>query len=354
MSRQGLIAVCIVGLLVSTAVPVVTSANNQYSISVTNHIDTPPRTVSFQGTAHTISAVGRTAPSDTLSVSIDAPEDSSYKVLLYNSDREIAGPQKSGIGDNSLQFDMTEYEPGSYLLTIYKDGYYKAVYPVVVQGYTTTVDAPSRAATDSEIPVTVTADKSATVEDPTAVKIVLTAADKTIRVTATKDSAQTYHGTFSLDTIPAGSARIYAVVQGSEDAFGEDRKELLAISESPSLTIYEETTQTTTTAADPATPTVTTTAELTTSPTNTATTLTTTSSPTPPLSTSLTSTLPTTTSTERPPTTQPPATTSDASVITPAQTTSTTTTLPGPAIPGFGLSSALAGLCGFLILSLRR
>lgn len=356
MHRQNPLVLYLVILLLTTAfVPVAFGADSGYSISLDDSIDTPSREVSIGGEQHTVSAVGRTTPDSTLSVAVDAPADTAYDVLLYNGDRQIVA-SKEASGEDSVAFDMAGYAPGSYLLTIYKDGDYKDVFPVVVRGYTTTVDTPSRAAIGSEVTVSVTAEQTETVEDPSAVKIVLVNDEQTVRKTAEKEASQQYRATVSLDQFQVGEIRIYAVVQGSDDAFKDGRKELLGVSDASTLTIYQETTRTTSSTGSSGTTATATTTSSTTVTTVNSTTVTTTSPTTlsPTTSSMKTSSQSLSTTTQHSTQSTLLTRTTDSSVITPAQSATSTSQPSDQGIPGFGIGGSLVALCCLLILALRR
>jgi hypothetical protein len=351
MLRQVLVGLLLVSLPLNVAgTPAVTTAQTQYDLTIPGSIDTPPREVTIEGQTHTVSAVARSAPGNDLGVTVTAPADASYQVLLYNGDRQIED-SKDGTGEQSVQFDLKGYEPGSYLVALYKDGDYKAVHPVVVRGYTVTVtDVPPRAETNSQFAVSVTAQKVENVEEPESVSVVLASGEHDVQVTATHTSGQTYEAALSLETFPPGDARVYAVVQGSDTAFTDDRKEVLGMSDTTTVSIYEPTTTTTTT--PPSSPTATTVGG---SPTTTPstktpapnTTTTTNPDPTKSMSTTATSTSPTEN------TTTSTTSATDDDVITPNQST-TTPSPTTPGIPGFTLvGTALALLCAGL-LAVRR
>lgn len=346
MLRQVLVGLLLIGLPLSLAgTPAVTTAETQYDLTIPGSIDTPPREVTIEGQTHTVSAVGRAAPGDDLAVTVAAPTDASYQVLLYNGDRQIED-SKDGTGEQTVEFGLTGYDPGSYLVALYKDGDYKAVHPVVVRGYTVSMDdVPPRAETNTELTVSVTAEQVENVEDPESVTVVLATDDHDVQVTAAQASGQTYEATLSLDPFTPGEARIYAVVQGSETAFTDDRKEVLGISDTTTVSIYEPTTTTTTTSRDTTTTPPTDTPEPT-ATTTTITTLTNSTDPTasPPPSTTTSETTSVSTS----------ATSTDDPVITPNQSTTTTPSPSTPGIPGFTLvSTALALLCAGLLAARR-
>ena len=345
-------SICIVILVVSLGAPFVTAADADYEIALDDTVETPPRTVTIEGDEHTVSAVGRATPGETLSVSVTAPSDSSYRVLLYDGDRRIVD-SKNANGEGTVRFDLSGYEPSSYMLAIYKDGDYKDVHPLVVEGYDVSVDAPSEAETDSEITVTVNADKTEDVEDPHAVKVVVANNDQSIRATATKQSGSTYEATISLDEMSASEANVYAVVQGDHSAFKDDRNELLGISDATGLVIYEQTTTTN----DPSGSQTSTPTE-TTQQSTTETRTTTTETPTTSTTTTTTSRTSSTTTTTTHDTTEATATTTTettASVITPDNSTTTETTSSSESsIPGFRLQTALVALCGLFYLAIRE
>jgi hypothetical protein len=342
------VSICIVLLLVSLGAPFVTAADSDYDLALDDTVETPPRTVTLEGDEHTVSAVGRAAPGDTLSVSVTAPSDSSYRVLLYDGDRRIVD-SKNGNGAQTVRFDLSGYEPSSYMLAVYENGDYKDVHPLVVEGYDVSVDAPSEAETGSEITVTVNGDKTEDVEDPHAVNVIVANTDQSIRATATEQSGSTYEATISLDELPAGEANVYAVVRGDDSAFTDDRKELLGVSDASTLSIYEPTT-TQSSGSQTSTPTETTNRVTTGTESTTTETSSTTSTTTPaPQTSSMTTTDDTAESSETTTTV-----TTDA-VITPGQSTmQETTTSSDSSIPGFGLQTGLVALCCLFYVVIRE
>ena len=355
MLREGLVGLFLVSIVLGMApMPAVTALAPDYGLTISESIETPSREITIEGETHTVSAVARTAPGTQLPVTVRAPTDASYQVLLYDGDRHIAD-SKNANGDATVEFDLTDYAPGSYLVALYKDGQYQDVYPVVVRGYTVTVDAPSRAETTSVIEVTATLENTANTESPHAVEVVLATSDQTVRTTATEQSEQTYHAAVSLDEVPTGEARLYAVVRGSDSAFIDGQNELLGMSDATAVSIYQRSTPTTTqtTAQAPTHSPTTTSAPSanTETPTETPTTTSTTA-----LTTTTASSIQneTQTSNETEPTTEPTRTTA-SNVITPAQsppTTSTPDTESGT--PGFAFLTSVFSLIGSLALLARR
>lgn len=349
MSRRFVVGILVIGLCLSSGIPTALTAS--YDLTVSGSVDTPSRTVTFDGDTYQVSGVATAKPGETLSVDVTAPSETDYRVNLYNSDRQIQA-QRPGTGTSDVQFDLTGYEPGSYMLLLSKDGDYKTIFPVVVSGYEITVEAPSTATVGESVTVAVTLTQITDVEDPNAVTVVVTNATHTQRVTATHQDAATYRATISLHDVSPGEYRVYAVVEGTDSAFTKNRNELLGVSDATTLTVTGRDTPSTT-KTDGQTPT---TATTTPSPTDTETTP-------PPTSTSLTTTTqpPTTTPTPTATTTTTGDSPSDrsqtttANVITPASSPSnTSTTTPGLDVPGFAMQGSLLALLSALYLCSRR
>lgn len=356
MSRHYLIGALILCVCIASLVPVALSAS--YDMTVSGSIDTPTRTVSIDGDQHEVSAVAEAKPGDTVSVSVSAPTDADYRVNLYNGDRQVVA-QRPGTGDEEVRFDLTDYEPGSYMLLLYKDGDHKDAFPVIVSGYDVAMDAPSSATVDSDMTVDVSIAKTTDVEAPDSVEVVFANSTHTQRVTAQKTDSSTYQATVSLQDVSLGDYRVYAVVHGSETAFDDDHKEVLGISDATTVTVQRQ--QTTEESSESTSGSSST--ERTTTTTTTATATTTTETTSPNTSTQTATTTPNQSSTSQTThsspttttTTAPPSTTDQ--VLTPATSTastSTSTSTPGPGVPGFELTgTVLAVLCA-LYLGIRK
>lgn len=384
MRRRIALTAIVLGVCLSSTLPATLGAS--YTLSIPGSVETPPEAVTIKGETHHVTSIARTIPGGTLSVSVTAPPGETYRVYIYNGDRKITAVHRA-TGGQRISFNMTGYPPGSYLVTLYKNGDYKAVHPVVIQRYNVTLTSPTNVPQNSTLPVEITLTPITTAEPIHAVQVILTNGNQTVRATASRQSAQTYRTTLTLQSLPPGDARLYTVVQGTKTAFKDTHQSIIGISTPLSLTIDKQTTlsttQSPTTTSRPTTPPTTST-----KPTPRTSAPTPTSTPLPSVETESTSQLtPRTQSTELPThttgrqsttiqTTVPDSLTHERTstqeqtsaattlstmksdptqeILTPHQSTIAQTTTSSSTVPGLGFRSGIvACLCLYLLISQR-
>lgn len=309
MARGLLVLIlCISGIVLAGAVPGV--AQSGFEITVAGSVDTPDRNVSFEGSEYPVSDIAKSAPGGELSVHVATPDvdDLIYRVYLYNADRQIVD-SKRGTKPTRFHFDLAGYRPGSYMLVVQHRGEFKAVHPVVVPGYETTIDAPSSVDAGSRLQATVRVRASAADGEPAGVAVALTNETTTIRVNATRQGRGEYTARVPTRSLAVGRYELYAVVQGEREVFG--RAELLGLSDPIHVNV--------------------------TPPTGTA-------SPEP---TTTTGRPTTTTEGDSSPTTQ----TTTSGVITPVGNPDSTTT---PGQPGFGIPAVIGTLLAVVLYARSR
>jgi hypothetical protein len=337
------------------AVPVYTVADSEssdYEMTVSDSVDTPSRTVTLQERDHEVSGVTVVDSGESVSISVSAP-DETYRVYLYNGDEQIVA-EKRGDGDGSFTFDLSGYEPGSYMLAVYQDGYYRTVHPVVVRGYDVTVDAPNSVTAGNEVDVSVDVTQTADAPSPDSVELALADDDETVRVTATRESATTYTASVPTSDLGTGDYALHAAVRIDEQAF--DERAVVGVSQSTQVSIDAESTTTsddstgdgsstggtTTTETTADTPTETTAVTATTANTETTT------ATTQPTTAATESTTDTRATTEGP-------TTGDDAVLTPDEsTTEREADSDSSGQPGLGILATVAAVLSIGILASRR
>jgi hypothetical protein len=346
MHRSVVLASVLVLVLAAGGVPA--QSTNYEITAISGSIDTPERTVTVEGDTYTVSSVSRVSQGDDLSVTVDAPAGERYGVYLYDSERNIADT-KSQVGSGTASLS-TNLEPGSYVAATYNEGTIEDVQPVVISGYSVSVDVPSSTTADEAVTATAQLDQTAADSPPEQVLITVWNDGSRREVTATQTSDGTYEA--SLDGLSAGEYEVYATAHGPEVVNGE--QELLGMSDPQSLTVTEASTATTTSNggggdtggggddSDTETP------ETETTTTTTSSTPTTTQSVTPTNTPTPTGTVTTTPTSLTTVTDSPTPTTSD--VITPGSSTTTSTTVPDP---GPQIVAVLLGLLCLLGLSRR-
>lgn len=352
MAPRTALVVAVTALLLVASAPAL-SADGE-SLHVEGSIDIPDRTVTYDGTEFTVTAVERADPGDTIEVSAYAVDDYPYRVHVRNRENEIVDSSNRYTANTTVEFDLSGYEAGTYVVGLHQDGRYRAIHPLVVRGYAVSLDAPGEASPGDSLEATVDAEHLRGNQSDW-VQVVVGNDSHAVRTNATRQGGS-YEATVPLDSFSSGTYAAYAVVRGEEEAFGEP--ELLGVSDRSTVEVTD----------DGATPTH---GDATPTPTDDGTdgdpggsgppagddTETPSTTPTP---TAGTGTAGTPTLTE--PGAGTTAATTTSEVLTPRPTTTPgSATTPGPGSgstglfgPGFGVAAALVALAGVALLARRR
>ncbi len=210
------VAVLLVGFLVAGVG--VTSASEP-DISVDDSIDTPEETIELEGSTYEVSAIAERVPGEDLTVEVGLPDDSSGELDLYDSDENVADWENVDDGD-TVTFNTSQLEPGTYMLALQIDGSYEAVHPVIISGYDMTLSHPTEAAPSESITVTVDVAQTRVDEPPAGVDVVVHGAGDTIDVTADKIDDETYEATMDFDEHAEGEYQVYAAARDGGEAAG--------------------------------------------------------------------------------------------------------------------------------------
>ncbi|WP_162991420.1 hypothetical protein [Halostella salina] len=377
MHRAALPAVFCAVLLVAVVSPALSSGvadsgaatdTATWEMSVSDSIETPSRTVTFEGQTFDVSGVSVADPGGSVSVEVTGP-DEVYRVYLYNGEEQIEA-SKRGTGDGSFTFDLSDYEPGSYVLTVYHDGNYQTVHPLVVRGYDVSVSAPSTVTEGERFNATVEVTEMSDVPAPDSVEAVIADSEGETRVTATQETESGYVVTVAASDLSTGEYALYAGVRIDETAFGE--RALVGVSGSSTITVEEARTTTpssTTTPSDggggsspgggsettrPATTTTDSGPDGTTPTTTTSTTAATLTSTANGTESTVSRTTVTSTDAPTDNTTTTDSTTGDDGVLTPGGSTTSTDESDTSGQPGPGLSGAALGVVALVVLAVRR
>lgn len=217
-----ILCLVVVGTAVVPAATAGTAANaaaGQYDVAISGSVETPARTVTFQDRTHEVVAVGVADPGETVSVDVTAP-DESYRVYVYNGDERIV-ESKRGSDDGRFSFDLSNYDPGSYVVAVYHDGEYEAIHPLVVRGYDVSVDHRGSVTAGESVDITVELTETADVAAPDGVDVALVDETRSVNATATRESETTYAASAPTDALDEGTHYVYAGVRTDETAFGE-------------------------------------------------------------------------------------------------------------------------------------
>lgn len=342
-------ALCCCLLISAAAVTVTATTQSSYSVTVPGSMETPEQTATVEGSTYTIDSIAR-ADEESLTVQTDGPSGESYRIHIHaNNDGSRAiydTKYVPGDGNGEISLNISAFEAGSYMISIYHDGTYYSPQPLVVPAYSTTVTGPETAQPTGTTELTASLSELRTGASIHNVEIVVYRNGTVQRLETTKEG-DSYVSELDLESLETGEYQYYAIIYSSEDA-PRGENEVIGISDGATLTI-QTASETTTTAPSSggggSQPTE--------SPTTQATTQSqpTTQAPT-------TTSPPTTATTDEPTKTTPEPTTTDASVITPSTGTTSTTDSEGSgtgtSVPGFGVSAALVAALAAVVLAMRR
>jgi hypothetical protein len=212
-------------------------------MTVNGSIDTPDRTVMFEGQSYNVTAVKQADPGDSVSVTIDAPSGNFVEVYIYNAERQIID-SKEIEADRSrpatVTFDLSGYSSGSYMFTLQYDGDTKVAHPLVVRAYDVSTTAPSEANSGGQVELTATLTelRSAT---RSGVEFVIMNDQQTVRTDAEQTDGS-YAATVNLDSLDPGEYSVYATVRGTKEVDGNTVR--LGLSQPQSLTVTEQSSKT--------------------------------------------------------------------------------------------------------------
>jgi len=223
------------------AVSTVSAQADEYDISIDSSIDTPDRTVTLDGQSYEVTAVKQADPSDSISVTADAPEENFVEVYIYNSDRQIVDSKEIEAGSSrpaTVSFDLSGYSSGSYVVALSYDGEIRAVHPLIVRAYDVSITAPNEAPANEQITLSsnISQIRPGT---KSGVEFVIVSDADTLRINASETDG-IYEATTDFSSLSPDNYSVYAAVRGSEEIAGNDVR--LGLSQPQSLSITEEST----------------------------------------------------------------------------------------------------------------
>jgi hypothetical protein len=223
LSVPVLVALLLIG---SVGVVVSTAQSSEYSLSSPNEIEIPARDLTVNGENYTVRSVGRVTPGETIRVDVSAPENADYSVYLFDESRRIVNTDTM-TGSGRATFSTGTLSPGSYLAAVY-DEEILAVYPVVLQGYDLTLDAP--ATSNDGVTVNITVNDGALAREPPVVQLVFGTDSRTVRIDATRVTDGEYQASVPTDRFELSTFPLYGVVRG-EQRTEDGNQVILAISD---------------------------------------------------------------------------------------------------------------------------
>ncbi|MFT4947260.1 MAG: hypothetical protein ACI8TL_001500 [Natronomonas sp.] len=222
MKRNAILIFALLGIGVMFAVGTGTASG--YSVSVSGETDVPSWTFEVDGESYTADSVAIVSDGD-ISFTTTAPSsDSSYNAYLYDRDGNIV-QQRSLEGDDSGSFSTScsSCSPGTYLVAV-SDEEIEDAKPVIIEGHSVDISAPSSVDTDSTVTIDIT-----TSGNPSSVELIIGQDDPT-RIEA-EGSGGEYTATIDGSEFDTGEYTLYGATLNGD--------ELTGLSDSASLTIEE-------------------------------------------------------------------------------------------------------------------
>lgn len=232
--RSSAIILTFIGVVLATAAA---TAIGGYSLSGTPAVETPTRTVSFEGQQYTIDAVSRISADGSVTITATAPANTTYDLQLRGPDNELIDTvEYSGNATHTFEY-FGRGEAGTYAATIRDDGNTVAVYPIVIAGYDISVTQAADIAlgANGSVSATVTERSVERHSSLDRVQVILGNDTVTRQATMTHGGTDTYETAVNTADLEPGTYRVYVVVRGDETVRGSD--EILGVSETVTLTI---------------------------------------------------------------------------------------------------------------------
>lgn len=244
MSNRAILVLSILAIVL--AAPALSASD--YTLTSTDSRDIPEKTVSVEGEGYTVSSMVTVFPGDSITASITKPEDVDGRVYMYRNDDGVQTVQidKRVYGSSdTVTFSTSNWEAGSYVMSLYANGSRREIMPVVLNGYQTAIEVPAANQVDQSMDVSVTLDEDEASLPPHSVEFVLANNSYHQRVDGEKLSGGEYEATISRTTYSLGEYYVYAAVY-SDESMGEDSNEIIAVSDSRDVEIVDEKETTTT------------------------------------------------------------------------------------------------------------
>ena len=221
--------VLFVAVVVLVAGVVGVDAGGEYSLSVSDSVSVPAHSVTIDGTTFEISSVGSVNPGDEIGISAAGPAGESYQLQLRDNNRNIVDAKQHLEGSVTESFTAPS-APGTYAVAIH-DSTFKSVVPVVVNAYDVSVDQPGEIEQGES--ATIVAQGIDTGED---VRLIVWDGSGQVEYTM-HEVGGSYERT--VDDLDEGSYQLYVTVRGSDTIDGSSEREILALSDSSTLTVSE-------------------------------------------------------------------------------------------------------------------
>jgi len=215
-----------------------------YSLSATPSLDVPEQTVTYEDTEYTITSISRVFAGESVTADADVPDGATYEIKFRGPDNQLISSDRYTDDTTHTVDYFGNGEAGTYAVTIRDENELKAVYPVVLAGYSVSVDAPTSIESGQSLAVTADLSEKDIQKHSSLdrVEVVIAADDVATRQQMNKEQPGQYTANISTADIDPATYNLYVVVRGDEDV--RQRAEVLAVSDLSSLTISEQSTPT--------------------------------------------------------------------------------------------------------------
>ncbi|MFB6282971.1 MAG: hypothetical protein ABEK59_03430 [Halobacteria archaeon] len=236
MESKKLSVILVVSLLAVTGSASVVSADS-WSLDPKNPtVDTPTRTVTLEGQDFDVSGIIKVSKGEDIKAGLQAPDDEEYEATLRkgNDERTIVDFDR-GSGSGTIEL-TSDYDPGPYSIVVNPtQGKFSAIYPVVVEGYSVSMDAPSSVNQSDEPEIQVDVTPTSSSGSPHQVKAIIGDETHETSAIATENSDGSYTAKVDTSGLPEGNYLVYAVAQN--DVVVDGKNQVLGLSDSSNIQV---------------------------------------------------------------------------------------------------------------------
>jgi len=240
LQRQ--VTLLLLGMLLVSSVAV---AASEYTLSASPSIDIPDQTTTYQDTEYTVGSITRVFAGESVSVQTTVPSNATYDLHFRGPDNQIVSTH-SGTGDSTHTLDyFGAGQAGTYVVTVRDKNQIQSVHPVILAGYELTVESPDSVTAGDSATITANLSEQSVEKHSSLDHVELVIGTDTIQIQERMEQQGdgTYRTTVSTADLDTETYNMYVTVRG--DAEVRQRPEILGVSDQTTLTITDQSTETT-------------------------------------------------------------------------------------------------------------
>jgi hypothetical protein len=231
MKRSAILVVALLGVGVLFAAG--TGTASSYSVSVSGETDVPSWTFEVDGDTYTANSVAIVSGGD-ISFTTTGPSNSSYNAYLYDREGNIVQQrQLEGNDAGSFSASCSSCSPGTYLVAVSSDDGIEDAKPVIIEGHSVSISAPSSVDTNSTATVNITTSGS-----PSSVELII-GQDNPTRIDA-EGSGGEYTATIDGSKFDTGQYTLYGATLNGDELTGLSNSASLSVEEADSSSGTED------------------------------------------------------------------------------------------------------------------